>query len=270
MQLLQTLTSMDIATEHHVHKNQGNFNFSTTFTPDIGIVSSVADLDGDGRPDFVKVNNYFDSMIYISQNKTIAADIAFAAPFITQVPGIYRGPGTADLDGDGRPEIVYVNYTSDSIIIFINQTGAGAICPGGSTSFRSGINAGSAFQWQVNTGTGFTNIAPGANYSGINTAILQLNNIPSAWYGYQYRCIAGAVNSAISTLQFFNNWTGAVSSAWQDPANWSCGVVPDSNTDVVITSGTIVIGSNTTIRSLKITPGVNFTIAPGVVFTILH
>ncbi len=32
------------------------------------------------------------------------------------------------------------------------------------------------------------------------------------------------------------NWTGTVNSLWSNPANWSCGVVPTANTDVVILS----------------------------------
>lgn len=31
-----------------------------------------------------------------------------------------------------------------------------------------------------------------------------------------------------------NNWRGTVSSAWENPANWSCGVVPDSTMNVIV------------------------------------
>ncbi|HMO60932.1 MAG TPA: RagB/SusD family nutrient uptake outer membrane protein [Ferruginibacter sp.] len=34
-------------------------------------------------------------------------------------------------------------------------------------------------------------------------------------------------------------WTGAADSLWQNPANWSCGKVPDANTDVYVLGGTI-------------------------------
>ncbi|MEO7482496.1 MAG: hypothetical protein ABIT81_01965 [Ferruginibacter sp.] len=34
-----------------------------------------------------------------------------------------------------------------------------------------------------------------------------------------------------------NNWEGIVSNVWENPANWSCGTVPDVNTVVYINSG---------------------------------
>ena len=117
------------------------------------------------------------------------------------------------------------------------------ICPGGSTQLPAGY-AGVAYQWQVNTGDGFINLTNGANYSGVNTAALLLSNIPSSYYGYQYRCVitlAGnsKINSNIYELTFASNWIGAVSTAWENAANWSCGSLPDANTDVVIKSTAI-------------------------------
>lgn len=45
------------------------------------------------------------------------------------------------------------------------------------------------YQWQVNTGSGFTNISNGGVYSGATTATLSLNNPPSTMDAYEYRCI---------------------------------------------------------------------------------
>lgn len=58
-------------------------------------------------------------------------------------------------------------------------------------------------------------------------------------------------------------WIGMVSTAWENPANWSCGTLPDANTDVIINSGTVVLNSNTSIRSFTVNPNVSFTITPG-------
>jgi len=65
-------------------------------------------------------------------------------------------------------------------------------------------------------------------------------------------------------------WTGIVSNAWENPANWSCGTLPDANTDVIINSGTVVLSSNVTIRSFTARPGVNFTVTPAFKLTINH
>jgi trimeric autotransporter adhesin len=72
------------------------------------------------------------------------------------------------------------------------------------------------------------------------------------------------------TLRFVNNWTGAVNSDWNEAGNWSCGQVPDGNTDVVIGSGSVTLAANGICRSLSIATGATLTLAPGVVLTITH
>ena len=52
-----------------------------------------------------------------------------------------------------------------------------------------------------------------------------------------------------------NTWKGTVSVAWENPANWSWGMVPNTNTDVIINAGSPynpTISSNVTIRSLTL------------------
>lgn len=75
------------------------------------------------------------------------------------------------------------------------------LCAGNPTSFTcavSGINIG--YQWQVNTGTGFTNLSNTAPYSGVTTNTLSLSNTTAAMNGYQYRCvISGACNASLPT-----------------------------------------------------------------------
>jgi len=60
-----------------------------------------------------------------------------------------------------------------------------------------------------------------------------------------------------------NIWIGSVSTAWEDAGNWSCGVIPDANTDVIIESGTVVLSSNAIIKSLTTNPGANITVTSG-------
>ncbi len=67
-----------------------------------------------------------------------------------------------------------------------------------------------------------------------------------------------------------NNWTGAVSTQWENPGNWSCGGVPNSYAEVTINSGTVIINSNVTIYSLLLGAGANLVVTPGNTLTILH
>ncbi len=65
-------------------------------------------------------------------------------------------------------------------------------------------------------------------------------------------------------------WIGAVSSAWENPSNWSCGNLPNNNANVIITQGNIIISSNVTINSLTISSNIVLTVAAGYYLTILH
>lgn len=49
------------------------------------------------------------------------------------------------------------------------------------------------YQWQVDNGTGFANIANGGSYSGATLPTLTLTNIPIGWNGFKYRCVVSGV-----------------------------------------------------------------------------
>ncbi|HSC55438.1 MAG TPA: IPT/TIG domain-containing protein [Phnomibacter sp.] len=60
------------------------------------------------------------------------------------------------------------------------------------------------------------------------------------------------------------SWTGSGGSGWENPANWSSGIVPTSSTSVTIPPGaTVVLNTSTTIHSLTVSPGSSLTVAAG-------
>lgn len=165
---------------------------------------------------------------------------------------------------DSLPGGYFVEFTTTGFgNFFITKSTPAVLCPGGSTSFTSNIS-GSTYQWQIDMGSGFVLANGIPNLSGANTPMLQLTSIPSSWYGYKFRCIAGLNYSNTYSLQFLANWVGGTSTDWNNPANWGCGTVPDSNTDVVINSGSVIVNSNASCRTLTVKPGASITIKPGV------
>jgi len=155
---------------------------------------------------------------------------------------------------------------------FIKKIAPVSLCSGASTSFTSN-KLSSAYVWQVKTpgSSNYTFLNNDANYNGVTTATLQLSNIPASFNGNLYRCVlADASVSKTFYLQVANIWTGAISTAWENPGNWSCGVVPDANTDVLINTGTVVLSSNQSCRSFKINPGVSFTVKTGFTLNITN
>ncbi|MEO6733029.1 MAG: hypothetical protein ABIN01_17525 [Ferruginibacter sp.] len=146
------------------------------------------------------------------------------------------------------------------------------LCPDTANFNLTSNVTGPAYQWQLRKpgDTSFFNISDTNNYAGTNASTLSLVNIPSAWYGYQYRCITSSSTSVLFTLAFINKYAAIGNTTWESPANWSCGKLPDRNTDVIITTGTVVLNNDVEIRTLKLLPGVIFSVAAGSVLIITH
>lgn len=193
-------------------------------------------------------------------------------------PSIYSRPG---FDGyQGQPIVwddklfmqmgsVPYGYAGNLAYFSVASNG---ICPGSNTSFTSDIT-GSSYQWQVDNGSGtFTNLTNASPYSTVTTNTLTLTTPASSLYGYKYRCLVnGNTYSKIFTLKFATNWTGTASTAWETPGNWSCGAVPDANTDVYIAPGkpnAPLLNSTRSVRSLHLQNGSTLGVATNQKLTI--
>lgn len=160
-------------------------------------------------------------------------------------------------------------HSSSNLGTFIIRFAAVPVyCPGTNASFTADIT-GASYQWQVNTGSGFVNIANGANYAGTNAATLQLLNMPYSINNSDYRCLVAGAYSRIYHLKLAaSTWTGAVSNAWENAANWACNMVPSSGSEVIINGGNVVLGSNGFCGSLTLKENAHLTVKPGFTLTI--
>ncbi len=168
-----------------------------------------------------------------------------------------------DIDGETRSTTT-PDMGADEFTFF-------GYCAGANVNYVSNIS-GATYQWQVDLGSGFTNIVDGAVYGGTATNTLTLTAPPTAYNNYRYRCVVdGTSFSNVFTYTVGNNWTGAINTDWTVPGNWSCGTVPDQYTNVQINAGAPnypVVGLNVTIRSLKVNTGATVTVSPGFTMTI--
>jgi uncharacterized repeat protein (TIGR01451 family) len=73
------------------------------------------------------------------------------------------------------------------------------ICEGANTSFSITATGASSYQWQVNTGSGFTNLTNTAPYSGVNTSTLTITNALAPLTGNQYRCVLASCGSPVNS-----------------------------------------------------------------------
>lgn len=194
-------------------------------------------------------NPYYNGTIPSTQTWKYSSNdtIQYAEYYVKQLSAGGIGTGTGFLKGPFAP--------------------ANNSCAGINRTFTSSIT-GSAYQWQVNDGNGFADLADNALYAGTNTASLVIINPPTTHYGNVFRCLVTGINgpefSREIVLKFETKWTGANSSAWDDPANWSCGVLPDENTDVQVEAGSVnnlIINVDASCRSLQLLPNVMVSLA---------
>ena len=172
----------------------------------------------------------------------------------------------------GRWEITFPT-TGFSGFFIGNDLALKNACPGGSVQLSSGIT-GTTYQWQVNSGNGFTNISNSEVYNGSNNAVLIINNMPHTISDYTFRCVVDGVSySAAYKVNAANEWTGAADTQWDNAANWSCGDVPGSNSNVFIRAGKPrypQVLQSVSIRSLQLAPEAQISVAPGAAVNILY
>ena len=208
----------------------------------------------------------------------------------TGILSTLAGDGTAAYLGDGgcaaaselyNPYGVAVDAAGDVIIgdqsnnrvrkitpfSITSQPASATVCSLTNASFIIAAEGVATYQWQVNTGSGFTNITNTGVYSGDSTATLQITGATGAMNGYTYQCILTsciAVNSDFATLTvnpspvFTTSVSSATITANQAGANYqwvNCGtgnsLIPgeinqsytapaDGNYAVIVSLGTCV------------------------------
>jgi hypothetical protein len=117
-----------------------------------------------------------------------------------------------------------------------------SICANGNTTFTSSATGATAYQWQINTGSGFTDISNGGVYSNATTNILTITGATAGMNGYLYRCTA--INGVASCFTNSNSATLNISNitASTGQNNVSCFGISNGSAAVSPTGG---IGSYT-------------------------
>lgn len=81
------------------------------------------------------------------------------------------------------------------------QPVAAVICAGTDTAFHITATNVQGYQWQVNTGSGFTNITTQAPYSNVQSSVLTMTGVPASYNNAQYRCILSSACGSSDTSQ---------------------------------------------------------------------
>jgi len=212
---IDVLVSNDYTDQISWYENDGSQNFTqniiyTGYTPH---KIHAADLNGDGNLDIIASFYSGANRIFWFENdgnqnftqKTVAS-------YISMPQNVY----TADMDKDGDLDVLSVSYSSGQVIWYENtsapppsidtQPADKEVCEETNTTFdiTASGNEPIAYQWQLNDGSGFTDLQNNTIYSGVETASLSVNSVNSSMNNYWYRCVvsneAGSIYSDSASL----------------------------------------------------------------------
>ncbi|MBS1643119.1 MAG: VCBS repeat-containing protein [Bacteroidetes bacterium] len=110
-------------------------DYTTASSPEI---VAIGDLDGDGKPDLAVAD--YSSKISVLRNTSVSGSItssSFAAKVDFATGGSTPTLVIADLDGDGKPELIASNSSSNTISVFRNVSSSGSIT---SSSFAAKVD----------------------------------------------------------------------------------------------------------------------------------
>ena len=161
----------------------GNYPYSLT----------TADINGDGKPDLVIVNLY-DDTVSVLLNTTAARAIlpTFAAQYAFTSVGGPIAVAAADVDGDGKPDLIVANQVANTVSVLLDTTPTGATTPTFTTqSFATGMNPEAVAAADLN-GDGKIDVIAGddspahfsilLNTTGVANVNLNQHGLTGSWY----------------------------------------------------------------------------------------
>ncbi len=132
---------------------------------------------------------------------SIASTTIYTRLIATNTPGSYTGNLVISATNSANKNVYAFGdvYTAPSISAHPVST---SVCAGNATTFSVTASGGMlTYQWQRNTGSGWSNLTNAGIFYGVNTAVLRISNTVDASYNLnQFRCVvSGACTPAVTS-----------------------------------------------------------------------
>ena len=159
-----------------------------------------------------------------------------------------------DIDGvfqlGARTEAPYITLQP------ANQT----VCQGSNATFTAAATSATGYQWQVNTGGGWTNVTNGTAYSGATSPTLSVLSSPVTFSGYLYRCdIYNTIDTAVTNIATLSVTTAVTPLVTITPAagDTLCPGMTAAFSATAVNGGALPI-LQWTVNSVNVTTGTSF------------
>jgi hypothetical protein len=169
-------------TIYHNNSTPGNISFSEVASFTMGgtgypIGVAAGDLDGDGKPDIV-ISNYYTQKLTFYLNASSSGNIVMDSVLSVPSGNYILGASIADLNGDGKPEVIVACQGSNILSVYTNSSTLGHIGFSNETSVNA-PSGGSPFKALVADidGDGKPDLV--ATNSYLNTVSVYLNTSPT-------------------------------------------------------------------------------------------
>ncbi len=149
----------------------GTFGPKTDFLAGVNPIDiCTSDLDGDGRPDLATVNNVGNTLSVLRNNGG-AGIISFANKVDYITNSFPQSISAGDLDGDGRPDLIFTNATPATVSVYRNTSSTGNISFSAKIDFATGGGPVSAVAADID-GDGKPDLVV-ANYNGSSISVFR-------------------------------------------------------------------------------------------------
>lgn len=91
--------------------------------------ANIADINGDGKPDVIVVDDPPDNsaVVYLNTTASGSETVSFAPPMSFSVGSAPVYVAAADMNADGKPDLITANVNDNTISVLMNTTAEGAV-----------------------------------------------------------------------------------------------------------------------------------------------